>query len=153
MARTGCVTERHQAGVGIVELMIVAACAAVTLALSVPNLPRLEQAWELWGGAHLVESSLQWGRMHAITANTSIMFRVDEDGRRFYWADPITGDPYTGTVRYLPGRVRIVGFPIRPLRFYQRGNAVPAGTFTLQGEAGVYRVIVNVAGRIRLQKD
>jgi type II secretion system GspH-like protein len=152
MSRCGP-ADTERAGFGLVEVVIVVACAAATLAVSVPNLPRLEQTWELWGGAHLVESSLQWGRMHAITANTSVIFKIDQDGRRFYWADPVTGDPYSTTMRYLPGRVRIVGFPQKPLRYFQRGNAVPAGTFTLQGEAGVYRVIVNPGGRIRIQKD
>ncbi len=140
-------------GFTLVEALIVLACASILLTASVPNLNRLQQEWTLWGNAHMVESALRWGRSHAISANTSMMLVIDEDGRRFYWVDGYSGDRYEGTVRYLPGRVRIVGAPRLPLRFYQRGNAAPAGTFTLQGEGGVYRVIVSPAGRIRLQRN
>jgi Tfp pilus assembly protein FimT len=101
----------------------------------------------------MVETSLQWGRSHAIAANTGLVLIVDSDGKRFYWTDAYTGDRYEGTVRYLPVGIRITSSPRRPLRFYQRGNAVPAGTFVVQGEAGSWRVIVSPSGRIRTQRD
>jgi hypothetical protein len=48
--------------------------------------------------------------------------------------------------------VRITAAPRRPLRFFQHGNAAPAGTYLLQGERGAFRVVVNPMGRIRIQK-
>jgi hypothetical protein len=49
--------------------------------------------------------------------------------------------------------VRIAGMPARPVRFHPSGKAAPAGTYTLRGAAGSYRVVVQFSGRIRLQRD
>lgn len=140
-------------GLSLLEVVIVLACATILLAVAVPNISKLHQEWTLWGAAHMLESSLRWGRAQAVTANSSVMLAVDEDGRLFYWVDPESGSRFESTVRYLPGQVRIVSFPKKALRFSPRGNAVPAGTYILQGEAGSYHVVVNVVGRIRLQRD
>jgi Type II transport protein GspH len=140
-------------GITLVELAIVLTGACILLAAAVPSLDRLHREWTLWGAARLLERSLQWGRMHAVTTNSSLVFEIDPEGRHFYWADPGNGEEYVSTVRYFPGRVRIVGSPGRSLRFFPRGNAAPAGTFVLQGEAGFYRVVVNPAGRIRVERN
>jgi Tfp pilus assembly protein FimT len=117
-----------------------------------PGIHHISQEWALYGGVHLVETSLLWGRMHAIAANDSLTFIVDSDGRRFYWQDP-TGTRYEASVLNLPPGVTIIQSPRKPLRFFQHGNAVPAGTFVIQGQAGSYRVVVSVMGRIRVQRD
>ncbi len=140
-------------GYGLVEMMIVLACAAVLLSAGIPNIFRLQQEWTLWGGARLLESSMQWGRMQAIAANTSLLFEVQDNGKKFYWADASTGEPYKASLRFLPGHVRIVAGPRRPLRFYQHGNAAPAGTYVVEGEAGSYSVVVAPGGRIRIQRN
>jgi Tfp pilus assembly protein FimT len=140
-------------GYSLVECLIGLICAAILLTAAVPNLFRLQQEWTLWGSAKLLESSMHWGRMHAIAANAPIVFEVDEDGRQFHWADPVTGDTYEGTAKRLSDRVRLVSYPKRPLRFYQHGNAAPAGTYTIQGETGSYSVVVSPGGRIRFQKN
>lgn len=141
-----------KAGFTLVELVFAAAFGSAVLVSAVPQLNRMQQAWALWGGARLVETSLQWGRMYAVTANTSVAFQVSGDGRRYCWVDPASGSEYEETVRYLPPQVSISDKPARDLRFFQKGNAAPAGTFVIQGEAGTWRVIVNPAGRIRIQK-
>ena len=140
-------------GYSLVEVVIVLACGAILLVVATPNLHHLQQEWALWESARVLETSLHWGRMYAISANAPIMFEVSEDGQRFYWVDPASGDKYENTDRHLSGQIRIVGFPKRPIRLYQHGNAVPAGTYILCGETGSYRVVVSPGGRIRLQKD
>ena len=140
-------------GVSLVELIIVLVGACILLAAAVPSLDRLHREWTLWGAARLLERSLQWGRMHAVATNSSLALEIDPDGRSFHWIDPGGGEPYLSTVRRLPGRIRIAGSPSRSLRFFPRGNAAPAGTFVLQGEGGSYRVVVNLAGRIRLERN
>ena len=140
-------------GYSLVELLIAITCAAILLATAVPNIAHLHHVWSLWGSARVLETSLQWGRMHAVTANTPVIFRVDESGQKFYWADPATGDPFEGSVRHLSHGVRIIKCPKRPLRFYQHGNAAPAGTYTLKNQAGSYSVVVTPGGRIRFQKN
>ena len=137
----------------LVELVIVLLCATVLTSAAVPNIAHLQSEWTLWGGARMLEASMQWGRMHAISANTSVLFAVDSSRQAFYWVDPASGEPYAGSHQRLPASLRIVSFPRRPLRFYPHGNAAPAGTFTIQGGTGSYSVVVSPGGRIRVQKN
>ncbi len=139
-------------GYSLAELLIVLACAAILLTAAVPSVAHLQQEWTLWGEARTLEASLQWGRMHAISANTSILFEVDASRQKFYWVDPESGDPYTGSVRHLSGG-RITACPKRSLRFYPHGNAAPAGTYTITGPTGAYSVVVSPGGRIRVQRN
>ena len=140
-------------GYSLVELLVVITCTGILLAAAVPNIAHLHQVWSLWGNARVLEASLQWGRMHAITANAPVLFEVDESRQKFYWADPATGNPYEDSVRNLSHGVRIIKCPKRSLRFYQHGNAAPAGTYIVKNQAGSYSVIVTTGGRIRFQKN
>lgn len=140
-------------GYSLVELLIVVVCAAVLLGTAVPNIAHLHHVWALWGSARVLEASLQWGRMHAITANAPVLFEVDENRQKFYWVDPATRNPYENSVRHLSHGVRIIRHPKRPLRFYQHGNAAPAGTYVLENGAGSISVVVTPGGRIRFNKN
>jgi len=137
----------------LTEFLIVLMCATILLSAAVPNISHLQSEWSLWSAARMLEASLQWGRMHAISANTSLLFAVEDDLQTVYWQDPVSGESYMESTRKLPGNIRIVSSPRRPLRFYQHGNAAPAGTYTIQGESGSYSVIVAPGGRIRIQKN
>jgi Tfp pilus assembly protein FimT len=145
ITREGC----EVSGTGLIELLLVLGLMGVTAGAAVPGVHRIRQEWVLWGSAHLVESSLLWARAHAIAANDSLTFIIDQNGRRFYWLAP-DGTRYENSVHYLPAGVSIIKSPLKPLRFFQHGNAVPAGTFVIQGEAGIYRVVVSVMGRVRV---
>jgi Tfp pilus assembly protein FimT len=142
-----------RAGATLVEVVIVLACAGILAIGAAPNFEKLRHEWNLWVAAHMLESTLQWGRMHAISSNSAVTVQVSSDGRSYQCADANTGERIDASVRHMPSAVRITGSPRTPLRFFQRGNAAPAGTYTLQGPAGQYRVIVNIAGRIRIQRD
>ncbi len=144
--------SRENIGTGLVELLVVLGLMGVMAGGAVPGAHRIRQEWTLWGGARLVESSLLWARGHAITANDSLTFIIDPGGRCFYWLSP-DGSRYESSVRYLPSGVSIVKSPAKPLRFFQHGNAVPAGTFVIEGEAGLYRVVVSALGRVRVVRD
>ena len=146
-------TDDGRGGFSLLELAIVLACLCIIVGAATPGLRKLNQEWTLWCGTWLLEGSLQWGRMHAISANSSLVFEVEPKGRRFYWADSESGQAYDNTIRDLPATIRIVSAPSRPLRYFPRGTAVPAGTFILRGEAGQYRVVVNPAGRIRVKRE
>ena len=140
-------------GYSLAELAIVVLCAAILISAAVPNVVSLQREWTLWGCTRALEASLQWGRMHAVAANTPVLFTVDADQKTFYWVDPLSGDSYAESVRQLSSNLRIVASPKRPLRFYQHGNAVPAGTYTIKGDAGSYSVVVSPGGRIRMQRN
>jgi len=153
VSRNGIAKEDGSAGYSLVELLIVVALATALLMVAVPGIARLQQEWTLWGAARVLEASMQWGRMHAVAANAPVVFCTDEVLQEFYWADAVSGEPYDRSLRHLPSGVRIAGAPRRPLRFYPHGNAAPAGTYTVAGEAGSYSVVVTPGGRIRIQKN
>jgi Tfp pilus assembly protein FimT len=136
----------------LAEALIVLGLIGIMASGAVPGMHRIQQEWMLFGATRVVESSLLWGRMRAIAANDALIFMVDDDGRRCYWQE-VDGTRIESTVRALPAGVRIASAPRKPLRFYQHGNAVPSGTFLVQGTAGSYRVVVSVQGRIRTQRD
>ena len=144
--------ESYARGYGLLELVIVLALVAIIAAAAVPGIYRINQEWALWGGAHMVESSLLWARAHAITANDSLSLTIDRDGTRIGWQDP-GGARFHGSTRFLPPGVRITNAPRRPVCFFPRGNAVPAGTFVVQGAVGSYRVIVSARGRVRVERE
>jgi type II secretory pathway pseudopilin PulG len=140
-------------GYSLAELMMVLTCVAILFSAAVPSVAHWQKEWDLWECTRILEISLQWGRMHAISANAPILFEIDNNRQKFYWKDPQSGECYAGTIRYLPRGVRIANCPKRSLRFYQHGNAAPAGTYTLAGEPGSYSVVVSPGGRIRIQKN
>lgn len=139
-------------GFSLVECLIVLSCITAVLLASVPAAGHLYQAWVLWSGTYMMESTLQWGRLHSISANASLMLEVNADGTSAAWRDPETGNKYDQSIIYLPRGLRIVSAPSKPLRFFPRGNAVPAGSYVLKNGAGSNRVVVSPAGRIRMEK-
>ncbi|MBN1569355.1 MAG: GspH/FimT family pseudopilin [Acidobacteria bacterium] len=143
----------NYAGYSLTELVIVLACVTVLLAAAVPNIIKFQKEWSLWGGARMLETSMQWGRMHAITSNTPVLFGLHTAHREFFWTDALSGECFVNSVRRLPNGIRFGGAPRSPVRFYQHGNAAPAGTYTVEGDAGSYSVIVSPGGRIRIQKN
>lgn len=140
-------------GFTITELLIVVAVTAIIITFAAPGFVRVQKGWSLWGNARMVETSLQWGRMRAISTNSPVLFEVSEDGRCFIWRDPATGELFAATAWIMTGKSRIVSAPRTPLRFYPRGNAVPSGTYKVEGETGSYSIIVTPGGRIRFQKN
>jgi len=136
-----------------VELVIAIACATILLIVAVPNIVQLQKEWSLWGGARILETSLQWGRMQAVASNSPVIFELDDIRQEFCWVDAGSGGRFAESVRHLPIGIRFVAAPRRSLRFYQHGNAVPAGTYTIAGDAGSYSVVVSPGGRIRLQRN
>jgi Tfp pilus assembly protein FimT len=153
MARNIPVHHIAAEGYTLAELLIVVACIAIIGAAAVPNIVRLQKEWTLWGGARTVEAALQWGRMHAVSFNAPVLFRVDDSRQKFHWEDPESGAAFADSIRYLSGKIRIESCPRRPLRFYQHGNAAPAGTYVVKGDAGSYSVVVSPGGRIRIQRN
>ena len=145
--------ENGQTGFTLTELLIVVAITAIIVTFAVPGFVRIQKEWSLWGSARMVETSLQWGRMRAISSNSPVLFEVGEDGRRFMWRDPATGEVFAATDWSVNSGSHIASSPRTPLRFYPRGNAVPGGTYIVEGETGSYSIIVTPGGRIRFQKN
>jgi len=143
---------RNSSGTGVVEMLVVLGLLSIMAGAAAPGAQRMHQEWVLWGSTHALESSLLWARTHAISQNDSLALIVESGGKRYYWQDP-DGGRYDYSVRDLASGVAIVQSPRRPLTFFPRGTAVPAGTFVVQSQAGTYRVVVSVMGRVRVQRD
>jgi len=139
-------------GFSLIECAIAITCAATLLLAAVPAVEHIHQAWALWTGTCLMETTLQWGRFHSISANASLMLEVNAEGTVAAWRDTEAGSVYGERVHYMPRGVRIVSAPSKPLRFFPRGNAAPAGSYVLNNGAGSFRVVVSPAGRIRVEK-
>jgi Tfp pilus assembly protein FimT len=144
--------RRDEAGVGLVEAAVVLGLIGILAGAAVPGIHHIRQEWALWSGARLLESSLLWARMHAIATNDSLVLIIEDGGGGFHWEEP-GGARYELSARRFPAGVRVIQSPRRPLRFYQHGNAAPAGTFVLAGEAGRYRVVVSFLGRVRVERN
>jgi Tfp pilus assembly protein FimT len=140
------------AGYTLTELVLVTAAVAILAATAVPVFERVRQEAALRGATALVAQSLAWGRMHALATNGEMAFDLDPAANRLCWAEPGTGTCYEGTIRHVDPQIRFAGYPARSVRFHPRGNAAPAGSFTLQGPSGSYRVIVAPGGRIRIER-
>jgi Tfp pilus assembly protein FimT len=145
--------QTKSSGTTFVETLVVLWCATILVGAGLPAFHRASLEWRLWSGMQLTLSSLYWGRAYAVSSNGPVLFEVDAGGRSFRWRDPENGDAFTATERHLPAGISIVAAPARPLRFYPRGNAAPAGSFVIAGEAGRYRVVVNLAGRVRYERE
>jgi Tfp pilus assembly protein FimT len=153
VTKNGNMASEAYGGYSLAELMAVLACIGVLFSVAAPSVTHWQKEWTLWGCTRNLETSMQWGRLHAISFNAPILFEIDAVRQKYYWKDPQNGYLHSETIRNLPRGVRIVGYPKRSLRFYQHGNAAPAGTFTLESETGSYSVVVSPGGRIRIQKN
>ena len=140
-------------GYTLCELIIALACVTALLAATVPDVYHIQEEWRLWESAHVLRNSLQWGRMHAVSVNSSMMLQIEDNGRKLLWVESSSGIQYKNSEQHLPGRIRIVEFPKHPLHFHPRGNAVPGGTYKVQGNSGAYYVVVSPGGRIRIEKE
>lgn len=140
-------------GFSIVECLIVLLLAGIIAAVALPNIRQLQLEWGLWGGMGSFEAALQWGRLHAVTSNAPLILSISDDGRGWCWIDAQTKDFLPNSARTFPAGLQITSMPKSPLRFYEHGNAAPAGTFVITGEAGSWSVVVSPGGRIRVEKD
>ncbi len=133
-----------QRGFQLLELMLVCFLIAVGAALGA-------SAWYEWVGQHRLHSAaeglstfLQGVRLSAVSRNAAIQVRVQ--GNRYAMA--LRGSDAVVWQRF-PQGVQAVRFPRRPVTFFSRGNAAPAGSFVLQNRSGQIRVVVSPTGRVR----
>ena len=140
-------------GFSLIEVVTALSCAVSLFILAAPNVARIHREWALFGAVRSLECSMHWGKMQAIAQNSAMLFDINKDDGTFCWIDPANDEPFRESTRHLPPGVVFAGFPKRSLRFYQHGNAAPAGTFTLTSAAGSYSVIVSPGGRIRMRKN
>lgn len=137
-------------GFSLIELAMATTILILATGLGMSFLSRSLDLWQLQGAAQALGAELTRLRGVAVSTGTPIRFviRATADGY-----GPAIGptDPSNWTV--LPARIGFAAFPSRPVTFYSRGQAAPAGTFVLQSRAGTIRVVVAPMGRVRWEWD
>lgn len=133
-------------GFQLIELMIVVALAVLGVGFAGASIVRIASSHRLDFGVRTFVSELSSLRARAVTGNRPMSVQIDGTGTRYGFGSP--GDlPRSWT--QLPAGVRFRGQPLRPVTFYSRGSAVPAGSYLIENSAGTIKVIVAASGRIR----
>ena len=118
-----------------------------TVGLSVGEGIRDQQRLHL-AGESLVSTVLA-ARFDAMTKNLALQIRVHPDRNQFTVA--LKNDE-PDLWQSLPRGVVFSKIPSRPITFFSRGSAAPAGTFTLENKRGQIQVIVSLSGRVRWKR-
>lgn len=137
-------------GFTLVELMITLALCLLSAGLGLGHLSRAVDLWRLQTAAQMVSSELTRLRAVAVSTGAPTRFVVGGSGNAFS-AVGLGAGP--GQYIPLPKGVRFSSVPSRPITFYSRGQAAPAGTLILEGVRGRVRVVVAPMGRVRWQWD
>ena len=119
-----------------------------TVSLSVVEGIRDQQGLHLAGESIL--SAVSAARFEAMTKNLAVQIRVHPNRDQFAVALQ-NDEPHLW--QSLPRGVSFSKVPSKPITFFSRGNAAPAGTFTLKNERGQIQVIVSLSGRVRWKRE
>ncbi len=159
----------RQAGLSLVEAMMTAALAAVTLTMAVPSFDSMRQRRTLDGHAGQLLHDLQYARSEAVMRNRAVRFSLEQTSAGSCYvlhtgapgdcecradgmpAACIDGAEELKTV-LIPSRDRVtLTSPNQTVLFHPlRGTTSPTATLTLSGADGnALRHVVNVMGRIR----
>ncbi|MGH7822438.1 MAG: GspH/FimT family pseudopilin [Candidatus Binatia bacterium] len=151
---------RRASGLTLLELLCTVGVMALLLAIAVPRVSAMLPAALLDQGARSLAADLRFARVKAVAENRRFrvtmeldhaLYRVEADAEGTFVPD--------GGDRALPGGVtfdaatssRVVGNRIS-ITFQPRGNTADNATIALAaGTAGLRRVIVSSAGRVRIQ--
>jgi prepilin-type N-terminal cleavage/methylation domain-containing protein len=135
-------------GFTLVELMIALALCLLSAGMGLRHLSRAVEVWRLQTAAQMVSSELTRLRAAAVSTGAPIRFVVRPSADAYSSAEPGQSPPQFTP---LPRGIRFCSIPSRPVTFYSRGQAAPAGTFLLEGSRGRVRVVVAPMGRVRWQ--
>jgi len=102
-----------EAGVTLLELMVVCAILAIVSAIAIPNIMQINRNYKLDSAGHAVASLLQQARMQAVKTNQPNYAAFDNGAQVFYVT---TGGPATPYVNgnpdvNLPGGIAFQGAP------------------------------------------
>lgn len=160
--------HRPQAGVTLVESLVVMAVMAVLVGAAVPGFEAARARRHLDGVAAQLETDIHLARSLAVAQNRSLRLSlhsgaagscylvhtgaVDDCNCAVGQAPVCTGGAHAMRAEHLPAgeRPQVAG-NVRSIVFdASRGTSTPTGTFRVVGrEARAVHVVVNVMGRVR----
>ncbi|MEE8348447.1 MAG: GspH/FimT family protein [Acidobacteriota bacterium] len=101
-------------------------------------------------GLHLASesflSAISAARFEAMSKNLAVQIRIHPSQDQFALA---LRNKEPDLWQSLPKGVSFSRVPSKPITFFSRGSAAPAGTFILKNRRGQIKVIVSISGRVR----
>ena len=157
-----------QAGVTLVETMVVGSVLAVLTTLAAPGFQGIAERQQLQGAAAVLETDIHHARMLAVARNAPLRISFESNAAGSCYvvhtgAASACGCNSDGTAACQGGAVaeRVVHFPAggalsvasnsRSVLFDAgRGTATPTATMQLTGQGGAaIRQVMNIMGRVR----
>lgn len=158
----------RQAGLSLVEMIVTAAVAAITMTLAVPSFESMRERRLLEGHADQLLHDLQYARSEAVSLNRSVRVALTQTAAGSCYvlyrggagdcgcaadgsAECVDADQALKTV-LIPRRdgVRLQSSSAALLFHPLRGTTTPTATFRLDGRDGTsVQHVVNIMGRIR----
>lgn len=135
----------NERGVSYVEVLITCMILAVFAGVGFTSMTAFRRAADLQASCEIMISDLNRARIRAISSNLPVSIIVRPDRQAYAVVE--AGDPVRW--RVFPSGVRLTSFPSRPVVFYSRGGATPAGSFTVANASGQLRIVVSAFGRVR----
>ena len=135
-------------GFNLLDLLIGLALLLVVMTMSLEQLASVSDRAQLQLASHTLLSELQRARGLAISQNLAIRFEI-RDSPVVYRFGPA---PAPSIWKPLGPGIELARMPGRPIQFHSRGTAAPAGSIELANRAGIARIIVNLAGRTRIEE-
>jgi len=147
-------TTRAPRGATLLELVVAAALVVIVGATAVPWFGAMRDALALREAASQIATDLRAVRARALGRGWGqrVVFSA---GAAAYQLEEETADGFVGSgpLRHLPAGVSVVGCSgdDSGIVFRPRGHASSFGTVTVRNRSGgVRRVVVNMAGRVRI---
>ena len=132
----------------LTETCIAVTILVTTVAIATPSLLRAREIYVLQSTARMVESRMQSARINAVTRNRDCRINVTSSTSYIVECQGTTWDTIESIT--LPRGITVTASGRQ--EFHEHGNVAPTATITVADSSGhSLHVIVNVAGRVRIQ--
>ena len=131
----------------LLESSVSVAILAAVAMVAVPSLMRARESYQLDAAARHVAGKMQLARIKAIAGNRNCRIRLLSDVSLIIECQDAAWLPAENFVLPRGLRMSATASP----EFHRHGNASPAATIVVWNSGRSKRVIVNIAGRVRLE--
>ncbi len=138
-------------GLTLLELLIALTLISFSLTAGLRFATGLVRQHQLHGTGQQLVATLNQARRLAVARNAVIQLETDPAGKRFGLKPRGNSAPESWS--HLPAEVHWRRLPKKPITFFPRGSAAPAGSLAISNSAGTLRVVVAVSGRVRWQME
>lgn len=136
-------------GFSLLEIVLVCGLVTSVSTLGLSIMQAIDEHQKLQLAGESLCSAVAGARLQAVTKNLALQLQVHSNRQQFSLV--VRGEAPT-IWQTLPKGVQFSQIPGRPVTFYSRGYAAPAGSFVLTNRSGLIRVIVSPSGRTRWER-